>query len=179
MSLNLSTSSVSNTDNNQSPTIIIITHQHRTVSSSPIAGDTFAPGLLFYETLLWIIQELTELLCFEPQDADKRSHTLQSTFVCPSASRFCSALSHLWSAALHLVPLRGPAASAVVPWSHIIMMGKNKAIKTLSERKLDISWKSCLFHLSGPLSALWKWTLWILWHFQRSFKSSKSVSVAE
>lgn len=146
--------------------------------SSAIAEDTFAPGLLVPETLLWIIQELTELLCSEPRDADKRPHTLQSTFVCPSASRFCSALSHLWSAALHLAPLSGTVASAVVLWSHVIMMGKNKAIKTLSERKLDVSeGGTCLLHLPALLSALWKWTLWILWLFQRSFKSSKTVSV--
>lgn len=52
-------------------------------------------GLPFCETLLWIFQGLPELLCPQPQDAPKRPHTLQSSFICPSVSRFCSALREL------------------------------------------------------------------------------------
>lgn len=81
--------------------------------------------LLFHETLLWIFQGLPELLCLQPQDAAQRPHTLQSSFVCPSASQFCSALHQLQSAVLrlHLVSFSRPAASPVVVWSHIITMG--------------------------------------------------------
>lgn len=98
----------------------------------------------------------------------------------PSAARCCQKTSHfkvLLSAlvllcseqlqssvlCLYLVSFRHIFASPIVLWSHItIIIGKNKAVKPHSERKMDISeGGACLLHPSALFSPLERRTWWI------------------
>lgn len=148
--------------------------------SQPVLGNSVAPGAVVWD------------LAANSSGIDRNSvpsaagcceeATRSSKYFCLSvsiSSLLCSGPASLSCSSSGPAAFNHTTASPGVARSHIIL-GKSKAIKPLSERKLGLSeGGTCLLCLSTLLSPLEKWIFWTLQRFKKTCKRSKTVLVAK